>query len=232
MNLSHWENLSDDDRQTLKAKIVKQTRSREMPPLQYRIIHWDAKITDADVATLIAWARQPAAEETPMAAAAPVTAPAATPTATRAPAGRSASTARAAVPAAAARAATEHLTPVQAAAAQVAAPSGAAAPPQETANAERGKAIFQKRCTGCHALEQNREGPRLAGVYGRASGTVPQFAYSDALKNAHITWSDKSLEQWLTDPDLFVPGNDMGFRVARPEERRDVIEFLKQSSAK
>jgi cytochrome c len=97
-------------------------------------------------------------------------------------------------------------------------------------DATRGKAVFEKRCTGCHALEQNREGPRLAGVYGRASGTVPDFPYSSAVKQAHIVWDDKSLAQWLADPDTLVPGNDMAFHVAKPDERRDLIAFLKAGS--
>jgi cytochrome c len=98
--------------------------------------------------------------------------------------------------------------------------------------ASRGKAIFEKRCTGCHALDQNREGPRLAGVYGRTAGTVEGFPYSASLKGAHIVWDGESLEQWLSDPDTLVPGNDMSFSVPKPGERRDLIAFLKAGAAK
>ena len=59
----------------------------------------------------------------------------------------------------------------------------------------RGKELFEKRCTGCHALTQNREGPQLQGVYGRTSGTAAGFAYSAALKKAQIVWDEESLEQ-------------------------------------
>jgi cytochrome c len=96
----------------------------------------------------------------------------------------------------------------------------------------RGKEVFEKRCTGCHVATQNREGPRLRGVYGRTSGEVPDFRYSSALKQAHIVWSDASLEQWLADPDTLVPGNNMEFHVAKPQERRDLIAFLKQNAGK
>lgn len=95
-------------------------------------------------------------------------------------------------------------------------------------DADRGRLIFEKRCTGCHALTQNREGPHLEGVYGRTSGTVAEFDYSDALKNAHIIWSDATLNRWLTDPDTYVPGNNMDFHVANPQERADLIRFLQQ----
>jgi len=94
----------------------------------------------------------------------------------------------------------------------------------------RGKQIFERRCTGCHGFDNDKEGPRLHGVYGRKSGSVPSFKYSDALKKAGITWNDGSLDQWLTDPDRFIPDNDMDFHLAKPEERADVIAFLKQSS--
>jgi cytochrome c len=50
------------------------------------------------------------------------------------------------------------------------------------------------------------------------------------VKQAHIVWDDKSLEQWLADPDTLVPGNDMAFHVTKPDERRDLIAFLKAGS--
>lgn len=110
-----------------------------------------------------------------------------------------------------------------------AAPSAAAiAQPVESGDPDRGKTVFEKRCTGCHALDQDREGPRLGGVYGRASGAIAGFPYSPALAKAHIVWNEATLEQWLTDPESLVPGNNMDFHIPRPQERRDVIEFLKQ----
>ncbi len=102
--------------------------------------------------------------------------------------------------------------------------------PTVQGDATRGKATFERRCTGCHALDQNRGGPRLAGVYGRKSGTVPDFPYSRELKQAGIVWNERSLNAWLTDPDTLVPGNDMSFHVPKPDERRDVIAYLKASS--
>jgi cytochrome c len=94
----------------------------------------------------------------------------------------------------------------------------------------RGQAVFQKRCTGCHSLTQNHEGPTLQGVYGRITGAVAGFPYSDALKKANITWNDQTLEQWLADPDAFLPGNNMDFHVAKPQERLDLIAYFKQSA--
>jgi cytochrome c len=93
---------------------------------------------------------------------------------------------------------------------------------------ESGKNLFQKRCTGCHALNADREGPRLAGVFGRKAGSVPGFAYSSGLKKLSLTWTDENLEKWLSDPDVMVPDNNMSFRVPKADERRDLIAFLRQ----
>jgi cytochrome c len=156
MNLSEWEGYSADQKQTLVAKMVQETKAHEMPPVQYRMIHWNARMEDADLRGLGGWAH-------------------------------GFQTAR------------------------------AGAGIEGEGDPARGKALFEKRCTGCHTLTQNREGPRLQGVYGRASGTVAGFAYSEALKKARVVWDESSLEKWLSDPDVLIPGNDMDFLVASGE---------------
>jgi len=97
---------------------------------------------------------------------------------------------------------------------------------------ERGKELFEKRCSGCHALDKDKEGPRLRGVFGRTSGTVPSFQYSDALKAAHITWDAATLDKWLAGPEQFVPDSDMAFQLVKADERVEVIAYLKQLSNK
>jgi cytochrome c len=93
-----------------------------------------------------------------------------------------------------------------------------------------GKELFERRCGGCHALDRDKEGPRLRGVYGRAAGSVDSFQYSDALKNSKIIWDDESLEKWLAGPEQFVPGNDMAFHLEKADERRGIIAYLRQNS--
>ena len=95
---------------------------------------------------------------------------------------------------------------------------------------DRGRAVFEKRCTGCHSLERNIEGPRLGGVFGRPTGAVPGFPYSAALKNAHAVWNEQSLDKWLTEPDSFVGGSNMDFRVPKAQERQDLIAFLAKAA--
>jgi cytochrome c len=98
--------------------------------------------------------------------------------------------------------------------------------------ADRGREAFEKRCTGCHSLDKAKLGPPLRGVYGRAAGKDPQFAYSDAVKNASMTWDDATLDRWLSDTESVIPGNDMTFRLNDRAERADIIAYLKQVSAK
>src|SRR5579871_3917701 len=64
-----------------------------------------------------------------------------------------------------------------------------------------GKALFEKRCGGCHSLDTDREGPRLRGVVGRPAASVQTFQYSKALQETKIIWEESTLDKWLTDTD-------------------------------
>ncbi len=96
----------------------------------------------------------------------------------------------------------------------------------------RGRTAFEKRCSGCHALDTIKAGPPLRGVYGRKSGKNPRFTYSVALKNTSVTWDEATLDRWLTDTDSVVPGNDMAFRLNDPGQRANIIAYLRQLSGK
>ncbi len=112
--------------------------------------------------------------------------------------------------------------------------AGAMAPAQNAAlgagDSERGAQIYKTRCTGCHSLDANRIGPRHRGVYGRVAGSLDDFRYSPALQAATVVWDDNSLNRWLTNPEAFIPGQRMGFRLGDDAARRDVIAFLKRES--
>ena len=95
-----------------------------------------------------------------------------------------------------------------------------------------GQDLFAARCAGCHALDRDKEGPRLGGVYGRAAASINGFQYSAALTKSKLTWNDATLDGWLADPDKLVPENDMGFRLENKQERQAIILFLKQNSGK
>jgi cytochrome c len=165
MDLSRWETIPTNQQEILMAKILEEAKSGDMPPLQYRLLHWDAQLSKGDVQTLSMLGKSAGGSEAALAG---------------------------------------------------------------EGEAVRGKAVFEKRCTGCHAMEADREGPRLAGVYGRKAGSLAGFTYSAGLKNSGITWTDEALERWLSDPDLVVKDNNMSFGVPKAEERRDLIAYLKQ----
>jgi cytochrome c len=165
MNLSRWDQIPADKQDVLKAKIVREAKSGEMPPVQYLALHWTAKLSSGDVQALAMLGQNAGASD-----------------------------------------------------------AGAAG----QGDPVRGKAVFEKRCTGCHAMEVDREGPRLAGVFGRKAGSVAGFTYSAGLKKSGLTWDEATLDKWLSDPDVLVPDNAMSFSVPKAAERQDIIAFLKQ----
>ena len=99
-------------------------------------------------------------------------------------------------------------------------------------DATRGEQLYESRCIACHALDANRVGPKHRGVYGRKAGAVSDFAYSPALMTSKIIWSETTLNRWLTDPEAFIPGQRMNFRVPSADDRADLIAFLKRASAR
>jgi len=100
-------------------------------------------------------------------------------------------------------------------------------------DAKRGAQVF-RQCMACHstASGEHMTGPSLAHVWGHKAATVEGFArYSDALKNANITWNDATLDKWLADPERFVPGTSMTFAgIKDPRARQDVIAYLKAAA--
>jgi cytochrome c len=103
----------------------------------------------------------------------------------------------------------------------------ALASPADTALAAHGKELFERRCSGCHSADIDKEGPRLRGVFGRKAAGVPGFGYSDSLKKLNTRWDDASLDKWLIDPDAMAPDTDMAFRLADAAERKAVIAYLR-----
>ena len=99
-------------------------------------------------------------------------------------------------------------------------------------DAERGRSLYQERCSACHSADFNGVGPAHRGVYGRAAARADGFNYSDALKSTQVVWGQAMLDRWLTDPEKVAPGQRMGISVPLGEDRADLIEYLKQLSVK
>jgi cytochrome c len=95
------------------------------------------------------------------------------------------------------------------------------------ASSKRGEQLFNQICTGCHALDSEKAGPRLRGVFGRAAGAVPGFSYSEGLKKSRLVWDEVTLDKWLTDSSSAVADTDMALRLENAEQRADIIAYLK-----
>ena len=106
--------------------------------------------------------------------------------------------------------------------------------PYNTGDVVNGKAKFTQ-CAACHTTVQggpNMTGPNLYGVFGRKAGTQPGFAYSDAAKQAAITWDAAHIDTWITDPRGMLPGTKMSFvGLKDPKDRTDLIAYLKVATS-
>jgi cytochrome c len=90
----------------------------------------------------------------------------------------------------------------------------------------RGKDVFEDRCGDCHVLEGVGQGPSLIGVVGRKAGSVPGYAYSDAIKASGLVWTPAELDRFLQGPKKLAPGTAMEVIVPDPGQRRDLIAYL------
>jgi cytochrome c len=101
------------------------------------------------------------------------------------------------------------------------------AAPARAGDAQRGEQLYVARCGACHAIDGNGAGPQHRGLFGRRAGSVPGFAYSDALRRSGIVWNVEALDRWLANPNQMVPGNKMVVQLANEsQDRADIIDYL------
>jgi cytochrome c len=92
----------------------------------------------------------------------------------------------------------------------------------------RGETIYHK-CQGCHSIDRNRVGPKHLGLFGRQAGSLPDFDYSEAMKNSGILWNEQTLDAFLADPRGVVPGTKMTYAgIKSAQDRADLIAYLKE----
>ncbi|WP_136635110.1 c-type cytochrome [Pseudooceanicola onchidii] len=108
-----------------------------------------------------------------------------------------------------------------------------ATPALADGDAASGEKVFRK-CKACHQVgegAENRTGPALNGIVGKAAGTAEGFDYSSALQDAAadgLVWDEASLSAYLAKPRDFLKGTRMSFAGLRKEDDvADVIAFLK-----
>ncbi|KAM0719518.1 hypothetical protein Q7P37_003648 [Cladosporium fusiforme] len=100
---------------------------------------------------------------------------------------------------------------------------------------KKGANLFKTRCAQCHTLkagEGNKIGPELHGVFGRQSGQVEGFSYTDANKQKGVHWDENTLFEYLENPKKYIPGTKMAFGgLKKAKDRNDLISFLKKETA-
>jgi cytochrome c len=99
-----------------------------------------------------------------------------------------------------------------------------------TGDPVHGSQIYQ-RCQLCHSIEHDLVGPRHLGLFGRQAGSIAGYPYSTAMRNSGITWSETTLNQFLSGPQAYVPGTRMTFTgLPNEQDRADVIAYLKEAT--
>lgn len=99
-------------------------------------------------------------------------------------------------------------------------------PPATSTLADRGKAVYEARCSGCHSVDAHRVGPLHSGVVGRRAGALADFDYSPALRDSTLLWTRARLTAWLADPEALIPGQGMDYRLEDARERDEVVAYL------
>jgi len=97
---------------------------------------------------------------------------------------------------------------------------------------DNGERQFQRKCSVCHSLKNDgirRAGPTLAGLFGRRAGSSPGYTYSDSVAKSGIIWDAKTIDALFDlGPAHYIPGTKMPMqRITRPEDRADLIAFLR-----
>lgn len=98
---------------------------------------------------------------------------------------------------------------------------------------DAGRFEFDRTCRSCHSLNRGEvlEGPSLAGVYGRRAGSLPEFNYSDAMRNSRLVWTEDTLDTYISSPFMMMgSGINMTVHGVREDKARaDLIEYLKHA---
>lgn len=98
-------------------------------------------------------------------------------------------------------------------------------------DAAAGEKSFNK-CRSCHQVgdtAKNSVGPVLNGLFGRKSGAVEGYNYSEPNKSSGITWDEATFAEYIKDPKAKIPGTKMSFSgIKNEQEINDLTAFLKQ----
>jgi len=97
-------------------------------------------------------------------------------------------------------------------------------------NKKKGAKLFKAKCAQCHTAEKGgaaKSGPPLWGIFGREAGSGAFGAYSDAINNSGITWSEEHMFEFLIKPKKYLVGTKMVFAgIKKEKERADLIAYM------
>lgn len=109
-----------------------------------------------------------------------------------------------------------------------------AAHAQPAGDPAAGEKVFIQ-CRACHQIgpkAKNLTGPLMNGLFGRHSGSIPGFNYSDANKNSGIVWDEEVFREYIKDPRKKIPKTKMIFVGVKDEQKiSDLIAYMKQFDA-
>ena len=95
---------------------------------------------------------------------------------------------------------------------------------------DSGQLAFNNACRTCHVVREgdNRLGPNLYKIVGRKAGSLPDYAFSSAMKEAGFVWDEEKLDRFIANPDQVVPGNSMKpyGGLSSSDDRKKIIAFL------
>ena len=94
---------------------------------------------------------------------------------------------------------------------------------------KKGANLFKTRCAQCHTLkagEGNKIGPELHGLFGRKSGQVAGFSYTDANKDKGVEWKEDTLFEYLENPKKYIPGTKMAFGGLKKAKDRNGMSMI------
>lgn len=108
---------------------------------------------------------------------------------------------------------------------------------RDDGDAANGAKIW-KKCASCHSVgpkAKHRVGPHLNELFGRKAAAHDNFKYSKEmarLGSDGMVWTVEKLDLFIENPKAIVTGTRMSFRgIEDPQERRDLLAFLRQYSA-
>lgn len=108
-------------------------------------------------------------------------------------------------------------------------------PPFETSDIARGEQRFHSDCAECHSLTASKAGlpgPPLRGVVSRPIGQSGTHGYSAAFRGRNDYWTLAALDQYIEDPQWFIPGTRMKYTgLPDATSRLDLLAFLSCNTA-